>query len=126
MSLLNKFIDFGYKGFNCTVVQYSYHQPNFARIFLENIGTNGWWCGYVMIPTDNPYHGKDYDEVPIECHGGLTYGNEFHIEESANHKRFAFGFDFNHFDDGGGTEELVIQECKRIVDQLTSGVERHG
>lgn len=30
--------------------------------------------GYVKIPTDHHWHGKDYDEIDVEVHGGLTYG----------------------------------------------------
>ena len=33
----------------------------------------GSWCGYVAVPPGHPYHGKDYDEVPVAVHGGLTF-----------------------------------------------------
>lgn len=33
----------------------------------------GAWCGYVAVPPGHPWHGKHYDAVPAEVHGGLTY-----------------------------------------------------
>lgn len=35
--------------------------------------TAGAWCGYVAVPPGHPAHGKEYDNVPSEVHGGLTY-----------------------------------------------------
>ncbi len=31
--------------------------------------------GYVKIPEGHPWHGRDYDEIDVAVHGGLTYGN---------------------------------------------------
>lgn len=31
------------------------------------------WCGYIAIPPGHPWHGLDYDSVPADVHGGLTY-----------------------------------------------------
>lgn len=36
----------------------------------------GHWCGYVGVPDTHEYHGKDYDDVPVEVHGGLTYASD--------------------------------------------------
>lgn len=33
----------------------------------------GAWCGYVGVPPGHPFHGKDYDEVSVDAHGGLTF-----------------------------------------------------
>lgn len=35
----------------------------------------GALCGYVGVPPQHPWHGKDYDSVAVEVHGGLTYAN---------------------------------------------------
>lgn len=32
-------------------------------------------CAYVGIPESHPLAGKSYDDVPVDCHGGLTYGD---------------------------------------------------
>lgn len=36
----------------------------------------GHWCGYVGIPPGHPYYEKNYDDVPVEIHGGLTYASQ--------------------------------------------------
>lgn len=36
----------------------------------------GHWCGYVAIPPGHPLHGKDYDNVDIEGHGGINYASK--------------------------------------------------
>lgn len=36
----------------------------------------GSLCGYVGIPQGHSAHGKDYDNVEITIHGGLTYSQE--------------------------------------------------
>jgi len=36
----------------------------------------GVWCGYVAIPEGHPWHGRHYDEVPAEAHGGLTFAEQ--------------------------------------------------
>lgn len=28
---------------------------------------------YIELPQNHPYYGRDYNDVPINCHGGLTY-----------------------------------------------------
>jgi hypothetical protein len=33
----------------------------------------GNWCGYVGVSPDHPDHGKGYDDVDVEIHGGLTF-----------------------------------------------------
>ena len=33
----------------------------------------GHLCGYVGVPPDHPAFEEHYDEVDVECHGGLTY-----------------------------------------------------
>jgi hypothetical protein len=33
----------------------------------------GVWCGYVAVPPGHPAHGKDYDDVNVDVHGGLTF-----------------------------------------------------
>lgn len=32
------------------------------------------YCGYVKIPESHPFHGRPYDYIDVDCHGGLTFG----------------------------------------------------
>jgi len=38
-------------------------------------GPGGQWCGYVGIPREHPFYGKEYGEIDdaVPFHGGLTY-----------------------------------------------------
>ena len=114
--------DFEYKGFQCTIVQFSREtlKPSHT-LFMDMIDsslTQNWWLGYVIIPKNHKYHGEQYNDIPINCHGGLTYANTLHWEESKNKGKFAIGFDFNHFDDGGGSKKQAELECKHIIEEL--------
>lgn len=35
----------------------------------------GALCGYVGVPEGHPFYGKDYSDLPVECHGGLTFSD---------------------------------------------------
>lgn len=37
----------------------------------------GWGNGYVGIPKTNPLFGREYDDCPVEVHGGLTYSDNY-------------------------------------------------
>lgn len=43
-------------------------------------GPAGALCGYVGIPKGHPYYGRHYDEVPVEAHGGLTFGDYCRVD----------------------------------------------
>ena len=92
-------------------------------------------CAYVELPKDHKYYGKDYVDIPIDCHGGITY--------SGIHEKFSNGFligwDYGHCDDylyynptkflgsdiqsflDSGkkwTTEEIFEEVKQVIDQL--------
>lgn len=112
----------------------------------------GYRCGYVGITRENKYYLKDYDDIPIDCHCGLTYADNRLFGQSDLDKWW-IGFDCGHACDGYDIEktkeyfeyntatmnrllmmqeymelvnedmpyrtlEFVIEECKKIVDQL--------
>jgi hypothetical protein len=35
----------------------------------------GAWCGYVGVDRTHPWHGKPYDDLPVEVHGGLSFAD---------------------------------------------------
>jgi hypothetical protein len=49
-------------------------------------------CGYVKVPPGHPAHGKWYDDVDVDVHGGLTFCQ---LSEDG----MWFGFDCGHHDD---------------------------
>lgn len=36
-------------------------------------GPGGHWCGYVGVPEGHRFYQRDYDDVHVDVHGGLTY-----------------------------------------------------
>lgn len=52
-------------------------QQQMAGLLREPFG--GYANGYVAIPPEHPCHGKDYDEIDVDVHGGLTFGERIDI-----------------------------------------------
>lgn len=67
----------------------------------------GALCGYVGVGPDHPLHGKEYGEVDLRAHGGLTFsapcqedGKICHIPEPGEPDAvWWFGFDCAHSGD---------------------------
>lgn len=98
----------------------------------EVIGTPmGHRCGYVTVPEGHPFADKDYNDLYLDVHGGLTF--------SDGRK---FGFDCAHWDDAKDpalmseeylnihaiyprldhgtikTLEFCVAECESLASQL--------
>jgi hypothetical protein len=58
-------------------------------------------CAYIGVPKGHPLYGKDYDEVDIDCHGGLTFSGEGSQDTSVYRTPgyWYFGWDYAHFGD---------------------------
>ena len=62
----------------------------------------GHFCGYAAVPPGHPAHGKDYDSVGVEAHGGLTYadrcsGQVCHVPQAGESEDvWWLGFDCGH------------------------------
>ena len=92
---------------------------------IDWLGTveTGWGNGYAIIPKDHPYYGKDYDDIPISVHGGLTFGDpakNCNWEECPENKGFVIGFDCAHSGDSlaNWDKDAVIVETDRLKEQL--------
>ena len=92
----------------------------------------GHRCGYVTVPEGHPCAGKDYDELDVDVHGGLTYadGHQFGFDcaHSYDAKDPALMSDEHRkiyerwpsFDLGGTvkTLEFCVAECEKLAAQL--------
>lgn len=47
---------------------------NGFKYAILSLGTHP--CYYVFIPKGHKYYGKDFDDIDINCHGGLTYSDD--------------------------------------------------
>ena len=74
---------FEYKGFPCVVL--------FMPI--------GYRCGYVGLPNNNKYYKKKYDDIPVDCHCGLTYSAPGLFGQN-DKDTWWIGFDCGHCCDG--------------------------
>lgn len=99
----------------------------FFKCVIKRVSWSGVLNGYVYIPKGNLYYGKECDDIPIMCHGGLTYSKP----EGDN---WVIGFDTHHFGDyapsmkyhnpdlqdkkGYKDINYVRNECMNIVWQL--------
>lgn len=65
----------------------------------------GFRCGYVAISTDHPLHkfnNENYDDLPVDCHGGVTFFEESHLTQKLLGFKCAdkwIGFDAGHAGD---------------------------
>jgi len=86
---------------------------------------HGWGNGYVVLPKGHKYHGKDYDEIDVDVHYGLTFSRpatdlEWPEITEAMKDCWIIGFDTAHTGDTQYTwpKEAVIAEAKRLMEQL--------
>lgn len=84
-------------------------------------------CAYVCLPKNDKFYGLPYDEIDIDCHGGLTYG-------SFQQNEFWIGWDYAHWGDYCGYHALfdfdsefvekrwttaeILEEVKDVIKQL--------
>ena len=92
-----------YKGYKIAVVWHPDHK---------------YRCAYVLIPYWHKLYEVDYNDMQVECHGGLTYSGHYLLDKK--YPGWWIGFDCAH---GGDTPEkcdlkFCINECRNIVDQI--------
>lgn len=92
-------------------------------VLRQNVPGLGHLCGYVFLPGGHKFFEKDYDDIPVDVHGGLTYSDNYE-------GLWKVGFDCAHggdrlpyalYDSGGTykTFEWVKAETIRLAEQLS-------
>jgi len=59
----------------------------------------GWGNGYVRIPEGHPYYGKNYEDIPVDVHGSLTFSNHIFGKDEYFSDGYWVGFDTAHYSD---------------------------
>lgn len=84
----------------------------------------GTWCGYAAVPPGHPLHGKGYDDLDVEVHGGLTYASACrdricHVPKPGEPDDvWWFGFDCGHYRDfSPGIDALLRSIRSRSQDE---------
>ena len=97
--------------------------------YVLNLGTHP--CAYIDV-TETLLNGKEYDDIDVQCHGGLTYSRDYLT--TVDKKGWFIGWDYGHYMDFAGyelaypsdlqsggkhwaTEEIVV-ECKNVINQI--------
>lgn len=114
--------EFKYKGFECIIKKISYTEKGLlASESLKgyDLGTREWWlCGYIVLPKGHAFNSYSYDDISefVDVHGGFTYA------ETGEYSTWVIGFDCNHVNDGDteNTEEFVISEIEKAIDQMAA------
>jgi len=111
---------FEHLGIKCMVKRIAIQEP-YSKDFSI---FGGYLNGYVAIPSDHPYYQKKYEDIDIECHGGLTFG-----ERSDS---YWIGFDCAHsLDYTPSTEHIKktapwMQEFRDREEKLKTKLNLHG
>lgn len=97
-------VQWKHKGFDCLIIR------NHSMFSL---------CGYVAVKPGHPYYKKDYDDVDLPAHGGLTYsgscsGHICHISEDKD-DAWWLGFDYNHLGDAMPFTEIIRKEHSELA-----------
>jgi hypothetical protein len=96
----------------------------------------GHRCGYVRVPKGHPWHGKGYDDINVEVHGGLTFAEpDKPCDKEGADDAYWVGFDCAHGgdapdpqlpaeyrmrtrgDDTVKTQAYVEAECRSLCEQ---------
>lgn len=56
-------------------------------------------CCYIAIPNGNKFHEVNYNDIPLDCHGGLTYGSHYSPESGKEDSNWYIGWDYAHLGD---------------------------
>ncbi len=96
-------IIFEYKGFNCNISRMFLKEPCVDAFF------GGHLCGYVDLPEDHKFFEKKYDDIDVDCHGGLTFSEE-------KEGKWRIGFDCAHSFDYCPSLEFFKKTNKRMLE----------
>lgn len=84
-------------------------------------------CGYVRVPPSHPMHGKTYDDLDVEVHGGVIFAALEPCRDHDDGQGYWFGFDCAHlgdapYDPDVSIEKLTTREARDLV-QIRSAVD---
>ena len=122
-------IAFEYKGYQCKILKHSWFGKDNYLLTGQSTYSTFYYSGYVVIPEGHPFYQMDYSDIPVEVHGGLTFGQTI-ILRGTNLSdlvgKFVIGFECGHLGDTieKCNVEYVKRELERLVDQLIKAAEK--
>ncbi|MBO0887470.1 hypothetical protein J2P12_00055 [Candidatus Bathyarchaeota archaeon] len=78
-------------------------------------------CGYVRVPPSHPAHGKNYDDVDVSVHGGLTFAELEPCVEHEDGQGWWLGFDCAHsgdamYDPSVKPEDVKDEKARAVLE----------
>lgn len=104
-------------------------------------------CAYICLTKNDIYNQKDYDDIPIDVHGGLTfaepilyrvkqYSDKYKCDVNISIKRdWIIGWDYNHYQDYNYelamhghryTTKEILDDVHNVITQLAIDNLRNG
>lgn len=106
------------------------------QFYILNLGAHP--TAYINVIDDIRYSYKDYNDINLDVHGGLTYSNKSLLAENEMVKGWFIGWDYGHYNDYAGyelrfpnelqsngkkwTTQEIFEEVKNAIEQLVDGV----
>lgn len=79
--------------------------------YILNLGLHP--TAYIKIPENSRYYGKDIGEIDLDVHGGVTYADDhLYISENQKIDGWFIGWDYGHYGDYAGYEELLPRSIR--------------
>lgn len=74
----------------------------------------GYRCGYVKLPPNHPWYGKDYNDLDfVEVHGGLTFAEaDESCDQVGEDDGWWIGFDCAHAGDAKDPLLMTVEDLK--------------
>lgn len=100
-----------------------YGKVNNIDFKIKSLGS--YPTAYIKVPKDSIFYNICYDEIPIDIHGGLTYGeieeNEFWIGwDYAHYGDYTFNSIFNNGNEVKYNVDSILVDVKSAVNQLNT------
>ena len=88
------------------------------RYFIITLGSHP--CSYILFPKGHKWHGEHYDNIPLDCHGGLTYARDTFLDGIDLDGAWVVGWDYAHLGDFAsyGGQGLGFKGHKWTIDEL--------
>ena len=85
-------------------------------------------CCYVKLNETDKYYGSPYDDIPLSCHGGITFAKMIDESDDKFEKGYWIGWDYAHYNDAYGTmipgveytTAELIYDMKEAINELNS------
>ena len=92
---------------------------NGISYYVISYGTHP--CAYLGFSEDSEFFKKNYMDVNIDCHGGLTFSGQ---KDFINEQEWLLGWDYAHFGDQCSfmegrkwTTAEIVQEIMGVIDE---------